>query len=58
MKKVNVLLSTYNGMPYLKEQLDSLIAQSYKLMFIYTMMVLQMQHTVFYKITLEKIMMV
>lgn len=35
MKKVNVLLSTYNGMPYLKEQLDSLIAQSYKCIDVY-----------------------
>lgn len=27
MKKVQVLLSTYNGEKYLKEQLDSIIAQ-------------------------------
>ena len=30
MKKVAILLSTYNGEKYLKNQLDSLMAQSYK----------------------------
>lgn len=30
MKKVAILLSTYNGSSYLKNQLDSLMAQSYK----------------------------
>lgn len=30
MRKVNVLLSTYNGNEYLKEQLESVLAQSYK----------------------------
>lgn len=29
MKKVDILLATYNGEQYLKEQLDSIIAQSY-----------------------------
>ncbi len=30
MKKINILLSTYNGSKYLKEQLDSLLSQTYK----------------------------
>ena len=29
MKKVDILLATYNGEQYLKEQLDSILAQSY-----------------------------
>lgn len=29
MKKVNILLSTYNGEKYLEEQIDSLLAQTY-----------------------------
>lgn len=30
MNKINILLSTYNGEKYLKEQLDSIFSQSYK----------------------------
>ena len=29
MKKVDILLATYNGEQYLKEQLDSILDQSY-----------------------------
>ena len=34
-KKVAILMSTYNGEKYLKEQIDSLVNQSYKNLFIY-----------------------
>ncbi len=30
MPKISILLSTYNGEKYLKEQLNSLFSQSYK----------------------------
>ena len=35
MPKVNILLSTYNGEAFLKQQLDSLQAQNYKNIEIY-----------------------
>jgi glycosyltransferase involved in cell wall biosynthesis len=30
MRKVSILISSYNGSKYIKEQLDSLLNQSYK----------------------------